>query len=71
MKPQPESGFSQETAMEFLKFLARRLNVSTGEAAVRLEHALDNYRPAREYSIHVLDARGSGHRSSGSADSQS
>ena len=43
--------------MEFLKFLAGRLNVSTGEAALRLEHALDNYRPTREYSIRVLDAR--------------
>ena len=58
--------------MEFLKFLAKRLNVSKGEAELRLEQALDNYRPAREYSIRVLDARGTcaGHPSSAPADSQ-
>ena len=59
--------------MEFLKFLARRLNVSPGEAALRLEHALNNYRPTREYSICLLDARRAraGHGSNASADPQS
>ena len=56
--------------MEFVKFLARRLNVSPGEAALHLEQVLDNYRPAREYSIRVLDTR-TGNPSSASADSQS
>jgi len=41
--------------MEFLKFFAQRLNVSRSEAHRVLERALNNYRPARDYSIHFLD----------------
>jgi hypothetical protein len=58
--------------MEFLNFLARRLNVSKHEATLRLEQALDNYRPARDYSSRLLDSRGGGgeHSPSPSADAQ-
>lgn len=36
--------------MEFLKFLAQRLNVTPSEASSRLERTLSNYRPLRDYS---------------------
>lgn len=42
--------------MEFLTFLAERLEVSPGEASQHLERALSNYRPSKHYAIHVLDA---------------
>jgi len=42
--------------MEFLKFFAQRLNVSRSEANRVLERTLNNYRPARDYSIRILDA---------------
>lgn len=45
--------------MEFLKFFARRLNVSPSEASKMLEQALNNYRPTRDYSSRMLGTEGS------------
>lgn len=41
--------------MDFLNFYAERLSVSTREARELLERTLNNYRPARDYSIRVLE----------------
>ena len=41
--------------MEFLSFFAERLNVSPSEASALLEHALNTYRPSRDYSTRILE----------------
>jgi len=41
--------------MEFLNFLAQRLNVTPSEAGRRLERTLNNYRPLRDYSSRMIE----------------